>query len=766
LFYHAHAVEKVDNNTFIIFDNDYHNQTNPSNDRSRILEITIDENTMTANETFSWEGSSQYYSYYWGDADRLPNGNRFGTFGTFDHGSFTDIGARLVEVNSSSQRVWEMNFPNTGNYHYGIYRAERFGFSPFVNNTSPKRFYSNQDTILTWDLWYNFRSKRTIAGSYNLYLDDILVESGTVNFDKFWRAVKLSINLGKLSDGMYNATLVVFDEAGHFTSNTFFVNVGSYFLKRTGSEQYEINNPDSLITWSGFTLNPLTFNLSINDTNVLTESWSGNDIYFDLSSLSLGTYNFTVQLFNSTILLFNESFIVEIHPNEKPLFVSSPIDNQTIMWNNVSSLSLVWEIFDYSPKNWSLKINDNIVKTALWDDNYFLINYSLPVLEEGSYTFTLTVFDKTGLKADSVININIIPPTIPIISNLPSNREIEWNTPETSFSWEVHGGDTWKIRKNGSVIASGIKEGDLIILSINNWYDGNWLLGKHNLTLFVFYDDFKFVSVSVIITINFPLSDPYADDYVIFATMYCTEPENAIGAPDGFYSTIVEDYSNGYITLDMNLDEEILDGLGDDFTIIARGGEYSVWISNDLSTPPILLGRASGNFSFDLENSGVSKVRYVRIEYFSGAFTKLDAIVAINYNTLNEDTDKPSIQPIENFELFENQTPIVLTWILFDRTPLNYSIYIEGELFKAGQWNGKDISVSYTPESTGSFLFTLVLFDLFENRAWDSVLVTISPLPEENTPTKTNISNLMVLAAILVVSTLLKKEKLIEQRNN
>ncbi|MHA2246579.1 MAG: aryl-sulfate sulfotransferase, partial [Candidatus Hodarchaeales archaeon] len=45
LFYHAHAVEKVDDDTFIIFDNDYLNQTDIGNHRSRMLEITIDETT-------------------------------------------------------------------------------------------------------------------------------------------------------------------------------------------------------------------------------------------------------------------------------------------------------------------------------------------------------------------------------------------------------------------------------------------------------------------------------------------------------------------------------------------------------------------------------------------------------------------------------------------------------------------------------------------------------------------------------------------------
>ncbi|MHA1222226.1 MAG: aryl-sulfate sulfotransferase [Candidatus Heimdallarchaeaceae archaeon] len=55
IFYHAHAIEKIDNSKFILFDNDYHNQTNLFNERSRIIEISINETTFTANETWTWQ---------------------------------------------------------------------------------------------------------------------------------------------------------------------------------------------------------------------------------------------------------------------------------------------------------------------------------------------------------------------------------------------------------------------------------------------------------------------------------------------------------------------------------------------------------------------------------------------------------------------------------------------------------------------------------------------------------------------------------------
>ena len=43
LFYHGHALEIIDDNSFIYFDNDEHNQTNALNRQSRIIEISIDE---------------------------------------------------------------------------------------------------------------------------------------------------------------------------------------------------------------------------------------------------------------------------------------------------------------------------------------------------------------------------------------------------------------------------------------------------------------------------------------------------------------------------------------------------------------------------------------------------------------------------------------------------------------------------------------------------------------------------------------------------
>lgn len=120
LWYHGHSLKEVEENVFIIFDNDYHNQTNPENAHSRILEITIDEENMTARESWSWSAPVEFWSQYWGDADRLPNGNRMGVFGTQLKPYNSTIGAVLVEVDPQGNLVRTYTFPRG----WGIYRVE------------------------------------------------------------------------------------------------------------------------------------------------------------------------------------------------------------------------------------------------------------------------------------------------------------------------------------------------------------------------------------------------------------------------------------------------------------------------------------------------------------------------------------------------------------------------------------------------------------------------------------------------------------------
>jgi hypothetical protein len=226
LFFHPHAVERVDDDTFILFDNDLHNQTDEMNQVSRIIEISIDENTMTANISWAWSSEKEYYSLWWGDADRLPNVNRMGVFG-IPSMEASQYGARIVEVNEEHEIVWEMAFVNDESYWYGIYRNERFQFHPILQVLDAENSYSEGNITIDWQTWFNYRPKRDVQGSYDLYIDDVLLQDGAVKFDRFWRPTILSYTFQNLNVGSHNATLVVWDGVGHSARVMTVINVTS-----------------------------------------------------------------------------------------------------------------------------------------------------------------------------------------------------------------------------------------------------------------------------------------------------------------------------------------------------------------------------------------------------------------------------------------------------------------------------------------------------------------------------------------------------------
>ncbi|NPD90331.1 MAG: hypothetical protein HGN29_16585 [Asgard group archaeon] len=724
LFYHAHAVEKIDDNKFLLFDNDYHNQTDEESNISRLVEITIDENTMTANETWTWEAPSSYYSDVWGDADPLPNGNVFGTFGAFEHDGYISIGARMIEVNTTGDIVWEMNFPMT-NYHYGIYRAERFGLSPFINASSKLFAGSGTEISATFQTWYNFRSKIKTIGSYDLYLDDALIDTDSVQFDKFWRVKNLTFELGILPDGQHNLTVAIADEAGHTTIKTIFINIGPFYIEKTGPTEMEIGETNSIISWSGYAISPLEFNLIINDTNEITDTWSGEIVEYDLNELIAGIHNFTVQLYNGTELVFNETFWVTIFPYSPPVFNSFPSD-QSITWNDYLMLS--WNVSDSTLYKIELYFDGTLARQIDFSipPLSYVFDYVFPLVDEGNYNVTLLIIDRTLGSVLKTTWIEVAPPSPPIISQFPMNDFVQWGHQNTSFIWEVHGesDSSWKLLKNESIYASGVLSNKIIEISIEDWYDIEWYLGTYNLTLSV-EDTYGNTTISTVFIKIAIAGDPYVNAIIEIASLFYYNGENAIGAPDGECAQIFADYSNGFITLDMGRDEEIVDGDGDDFTIISSSGRFDCWVGNNLEESFVFLGSGEGNTSFDLNAKDLDSARYVRIEYTSGIMVRVDAIVALNYLILESDSESPEIIGPDDFVINNNVTSFTISWLLYDITPFNFSITINDEVYDSGPWNGSDITLTYVWDELGLYEVELILYDIFGNHASDIVNVQV-----------------------------------------
>jgi hypothetical protein len=126
----THDPEIHDDGTVLIFDNGgYSTSMFPSGTtyHSRAVEYKIDETKKTATLAWEFPGTfsvdswykNNWYNAYYGDADRLANGNVLITAGSV---SANNGDARVFEVAKADGKVvWEFKL-NSG---YGVYRAER-----------------------------------------------------------------------------------------------------------------------------------------------------------------------------------------------------------------------------------------------------------------------------------------------------------------------------------------------------------------------------------------------------------------------------------------------------------------------------------------------------------------------------------------------------------------------------------------------------------------------------------------------------------------
>lgn len=639
LFFHAHSVEKVDDHIFILFDNDFHNQSNPNNHRSRILEITINETTMTANESWVWTAPLTYYSPTYGDADRLPNGNRLGTFGaTLPSTSLT--GARLVEVNPTGEIVWEMNLSSTDEFYQSrVYRVERFCLTPILLPPSDVQALSRDNVTIRWQTWYNFRTTRRINGTYTLYIDGEEFDRGYHQFDKFWRPSNLTTNIGILDVGNHSCTVVLADEAGHITTARVTITVVKlFYLQRNGPVVVEQGQKDTEIHWIGDTPYPLTAIITKNTTLLDSFTWNGSIITLDLNSFEVGKHRITLELYNDTNLIYIDGFLATIHPSEAPVILSFPT-NRSLMWNEQYICD--WELFDHSPAYWSLFVNDKLLTNDSWKTPHHINSYSISSLDEGLYNFTLAVYDLVGHQTSQTTWFTVVSPQQPVINTVPHQRSLQWGQENTFLCWEVHGGSHWKLWKNRTLAYEGSVTDFWIDIQIENWQH-DWPPGSYNLTLQISNNE----SVSVVSTswlqiwVNW--GDAYADLVVTEASMWYSNGKNALGPPDGKFALLYFGYGNGHVTLDMGQDEEILDRTGVDLRVYARGGEYIIYVGSNLSASTLVgnqifaplrfLGRGRGNSYFNLENISLDSVRYIQIVYMTGEEVELDAIVGLYLN--------------------------------------------------------------------------------------------------------------------------------------
>ena len=126
-FAEQHDPEIQPNGNILIYDNG-----TLERNASRVVEYALDTDRMRTEIVWEFPGDfdvdpwykESWFTNYWGDADRQPNGNTLVVAGNIPG---RGEASRVFEVTEDGRVVWEVSFPNNG-----IYRAQRLSPPPLV----------------------------------------------------------------------------------------------------------------------------------------------------------------------------------------------------------------------------------------------------------------------------------------------------------------------------------------------------------------------------------------------------------------------------------------------------------------------------------------------------------------------------------------------------------------------------------------------------------------------------------------------------------
>lgn len=617
---------------------------------------------------------------------------------------------------------------------------------------------------------------------YNITIDGIITQMNVP-----WTNGTYSVNIDTLLPGSHIIQIATSDLTGNIATDT--VNVYIDGINPDISHPTDIlmgeGDVSQILQWTVGDVNPDNYVIYKNGTVISSGSWTVNGtLPMDLSTLTNGIYNITMQVFDAAGNSAFDAVIVEVDGQGPTIDVgtTSVIYSPELATSFSVNLSEI-----HWPGVYNVTMNGNLYTsdTAVAGNGPILVDIS--GLTEGTYNFVIYVYDSFGNvnSANKIITIDNSPPDV----STPSDITYAPGATGQTLTWAV--GDIspgmYNITLDGAIYVTNTPwtNGSII-------YDFSGLsVGTHTVIINV-WDSFGHTTshtVLVIVDDNIPIVNSPNDTgyypgttgnvlswqvgdkdparYEVWVSNY-----DGSGTPTLLYSDNI--WSNG--TLSFNIDGL---PLGEYFLhiilwdVLGNWSEDFVQVSVDdiaptVSSPPDMIyasdlaSDAFPGISWDVSDTNPSYYNITvdgvlqREEFtwttgvvqwgdvysygiHSIVLTMVD--LAGNY-VIDEviviwDNAAPIVSSPADFSYVEGSTGHVVTWDVSDLTGYTVRLYDNGNLVNEFQ---ATIDDSYTLGADGWTAGTtnelkIEIVDLAGHSVTDSVLITVTA---ESTPTSSS----------------------------
>ncbi len=164
-----------------------------------------------------------------------------------------------------------------------------------------------------------------------------LYRNGTVLANFTWESpLTFSYSVGELAFGTYNFTLVLSDSYGNTVVSTVWVDVLDVTPPTVNSPadmSYVEGTTGNTITWTTTDLNPSNYVVLQNGTPYTTGKLdsTSDEIVVDVDGLEVGTYNFTVVVYDKSGNTVSDSVLVTVTPTGTDTTLPPPVDGPLVI---------------------------------------------------------------------------------------------------------------------------------------------------------------------------------------------------------------------------------------------------------------------------------------------------------------------------------------------------------------------------------------------------------------------------------------------------
>ena len=224
---------------------------------------------------------------------------------------------------------------------------------------------------------------------------------------------------------------------------------------------------------------------------------TSEQVTISLESLTLGTYNYTIQVYDTLDHVNTDVVIVTVRDGTTPL-VTSPPD---ITYNESDTgHTISWDIYDLHPVSYEIYRDGTLNVSSSWTDTNITVTISADGLTLGTHNFTIRVIDIGGNSATDSVDVVVIDGKQPTIT---SPEDLAFNEGETGHSITWHAYDEhpfrYEISCDDELVKTGLwnASGDAITFNVDNLG-----VGAHAVVIEVFDVAGNSVTDIVIVVIN------------------------------------------------------------------------------------------------------------------------------------------------------------------------------------------------------------------------------------------------------------------------